>query len=85
MPWILQLVIQIELPNKQTKTQTKFIHKLAVAVDRRPCRDLLRTLPWDKSFRLAEKKRAATVPNQHGRSTVARVVSILRVNSLLGV
>jgi len=42
-----------------------------VIADRGPCRDLLRRLPWDKTFRLTEKKRKATCQNPHGKSTVA--------------
>jgi len=42
-----------------------------VVADRGPCRDLPRKLPWEKTFRLAETKREATTPNQHGKSRVA--------------
>ena len=42
-----------------------------VAADRGPCRDLLRILPWEKTFRLAKTNLEATSPHQHGKSTVA--------------
>jgi len=50
-----------------------------VVADHRPCRNLLHRLPWDKTFRIAEKKRAATIPNPHSRSTVAALTMSLLV------
>ena len=44
-----------------------------VVADRGPCRGLLRRLTWDKTFRLTENKREATIQKPHGKSTVAEI------------
>ena len=42
-----------------------------VVADHGACRDLLRRLPWDKTFRLTEKKQEATHPKPTWKSMVA--------------
>jgi len=58
--------------NKNLELRVVFVSQPIVA-DRELCTDLLRRLPRDKTFRLSEKKRKATIPNPNGKSRVAKI------------
>ena len=50
------------------KTELNFVSvSQPVAANRLTCRDLPLRLHWDKSFRITEKKREATIPHPHGK------------------
>ena len=68
------LYSESELPkiNKQNPELSVVFVSQPVAAHRGPCRDLLRRLPWDKTFGLTKRKRETTILNPHGKSTVAQ-------------
>jgi anaerobic glycerol-3-phosphate dehydrogenase len=56
--------------NKNSELSVVFLSQPAVA-ERVPCREIERRLPWDKIFRLTQKKPEATNPNIYRKVTVA--------------